>query len=161
MFEKANKTPVREVSEDTQALRNAPAGASVPAKPKAPSLIGPGLCIQGNVAGEAEVQIDGLVRGDVRVGKLSLGPQGRIEGSVVAVVAEIRGHIKGPMKARQVRLYGTARVEGDIAHEQLAMETGAVFEGRSVRLGKPEGEAQASAPAASAAHDAPAVSSAA
>lgn len=158
MFEKANKTPVREVSEDSQALRTAPAGASVPVKPKAPSLIGPGLCIQGNVAGEAEVQIDGLVRGDVRVGKLSLGPQGRIEGSVVAVVAEIRGHIKGPMKARQVRLYGTARVEGDIAHEQLAMETGAVFEGRSVRLGKPEGEAQAGAPAAT---SAPAVSSAA
>jgi cytoskeletal protein CcmA (bactofilin family) len=158
MFEKANKTPVREVSEDSQALRNAPAGASVPAKPKAPSLIGPGLCIQGNVAGEAEVQIDGLVRGDVRVGKLSLGPQGKIEGSVVAVVAEIRGHIKGSMKARQVRLYGTARVEGDIAHEQLAMETGAVFEGRSVRLTKPEGEAAASSPAAPAA---PAVSSAA
>ncbi len=155
MFEKANKPPVREVSDDSQAPRSAPGGASASAKPKAPSLIGPGLCVQGNVAGEAEVQIDGLVRGDVRVGKLSLGPEGRIEGSVVAVVAEIRGYIKGPMKARQVRLYGTARVEGDIAHEQLAMETGAVFEGRSVRLGKPDGEASASSPAA------PAVSSAA
>nr|MBW0150979.1 polymer-forming cytoskeletal protein [Phenylobacterium sp.] len=54
-----------------------------------------------------------------------------------------------------VRLYGTAHVEGDIAHEQLAMETGAVFEGRSVRLPKPEADAPAAVPAA------PAVSSAA
>ena len=38
----------------------------------------------------AELQIDGLVRGDIRVGKLCLGPKGRIEGSVVAVVAEMR-----------------------------------------------------------------------
>lgn len=155
MFEKANKTPPRPQAEETPLNRNAPSAAATPAKPKAPSLIGPGLCIQGNVAGEAEVQIDGLVRGDVRVGKLSLGPQGRIEGSVVAVVAEIRGHVKGPMKARQVRLYGTARVEGDIAHEQLAMETGAVFEGRSVRLPKHESDAPAAIPSA------PAVSSAA
>ncbi|MDO8901902.1 MAG: polymer-forming cytoskeletal protein [Phenylobacterium sp.] len=156
MFEKANKTSPRPLLEDNPPSRNAAAPSPAPAKPKAPSLIGPGLCVQGNVAGEAEVQIDGLVRGDVRVGKLSLGPQGRIEGSVVAVVAEIRGHIKGPMKARQVRLYGTAHVEGDIAHEQLAMETGAIFEGRSVRLAKP---AEADAPAAVPAP--PAVSSAA
>lgn len=107
-------------------------------------MIGPGLCVQGDIAGEAEVQIDGLVRGDIRVGKLSLGPQGRIDGSVVAVIAEIRGLVKGPMKARQVRLYRAAHIEGDIAHEQLAMETGAVFEGRSVRLAKP-GEAEAQA----------------
>ncbi|MDZ4054158.1 MAG: polymer-forming cytoskeletal protein [Phenylobacterium sp.] len=155
MFEKANKTPPRPQAEETPAIRNAAASPSATPKPKAPSLIGPGLCIQGNIAGEAEVQIDGLVRGDVRVGKLSLGPQGRIQGTVVAVVAEIRGQIKGPMKARQVRLYGTAHVEGDIAHEQLAMETGAVFEGRSVRLPKPEADAPAAVPAA------PAVSSAA
>ncbi|HMO42666.1 MAG TPA: polymer-forming cytoskeletal protein [Phenylobacterium sp.] len=144
MFEKSSKTAQRpQVEEPVRA--NAPAA---PAKPRPASLIGQGVCIQGNIAGEAEVQIDGLVRGDVRVGKLMLGPQGRIEGTVVAVVAEIRGHIKGPLKARQVRLYGGSHVEGDIAHEQLAMETGAVFEGRSVRLAKPPETTPAPAPGA-------------
>lgn len=154
MFEKSSKSPNRpQMDEPAKAL--APASSPAAVKPKPASLIGQGLCIQGNIAGEAEVQIDGLVRGDVRVGKLMLGPNGRIEGSVVAVVAEIRGHIKGPMKARQVRLYGTAHIEGDIAHEQLAMETGATFEGRSVRLAKAvEGQPPAAV-------DGPAVSSAA
>jgi cytoskeletal protein CcmA (bactofilin family) len=149
MFDKSSKTSPQLRPDEDQALRAQPPQPAP--KPKPASLIGPGLCVQGDIAGEAEVQIDGLVRGDIRVGKLSLGPQGRIEGSVVAVIAEIRGHVKGPMKARQVRLYGTAHIEGDIAHEQLAMETGAVFEGRSVRLAKPgEAEAQAgTAPAAS------------
>ena len=144
MFEKTNKSPARSIAlEDSAPARPAQAQGPAP-KPRPASLIAEGLCIQGNLAGEAELQIDGLVRGDVRVGKLCLGPKGRIEGSVVAVVAEIRGHVKGPVKARQVRLFGTAHIEGDIAHEQLAMETGAVFEGRSVRLAQPaQGETTA------------------
>ncbi|MDX5330619.1 MAG: polymer-forming cytoskeletal protein [Caulobacteraceae bacterium] len=154
MFEKTSKSQNRLPTDEALKVPSSPAAAAA-AKPKPASLISQGVCIQGNISGEAEVQIDGLVRGDVRVGKLMLGPQGRIEGSVVAVVAEIRGHIKGPMKARQVRLYGTAHIEGDIAHEQLAMETGATFEGRSVRLAK---AAEGAAPAAV---EPPAVSSAA
>ncbi|MDP1619129.1 polymer-forming cytoskeletal protein [Phenylobacterium sp.] len=146
MFDKSSKTISPRRSDNDQLRVPAPAPV---AKPKPASLIGLGLCVQGDIAGEAEVQIDGLVRGDIRVGKLTLGPQGRIEGSVVAVIAEIRGHVKGPMKARQVRLYGTAHIEGDIAHEQLAMETGAVFEGRSVRLPKSgETEPQVTTPPA-------------
>lgn len=150
MFEKTNKSPARPMTLDEPTpARTAPAPAP---KPRPASLIAEGMCIQGDLAGEAELQIDGLVRGDIRVGKLCLGPKGRIEGSVVAVVAEIRGHVKGPVKARQVRLFGTAHIEGDIAHEQLAMETGAVFEGRSVRLAQPaEADSQAAKPSSSAA----------
>ena len=149
MFEKPNTTPARPLSPDAPTPpRPAPAPA---AKPRPASLIAEGLCIQGDLAGEAELQIDGLVRGDVRVGKLCLGPKGRIEGSVVAVVAELRGHVQGPLKARQVRLFGTAHIEGDIAHEQLAMETGAVFEGRSVRLAQPAPPEAATKPVSSAA----------
>ncbi|MBA4795329.1 MAG: polymer-forming cytoskeletal protein [Phenylobacterium sp.] len=152
MFEKTPKPPARPVTLDEPTpARTAPTPAPA-AKPRPASLIAEGMCIQGNLAGEAELQIDGLVRGDIRVGKLCLGPKGRIEGSVVAVVAEIRGHVKGPLKARQVRLFGTAHIEGDIAHEQLAMETGAVFEGRSVRLAQPaQGDAPAAKPVSSAA----------
>jgi len=150
MFEKTNKSPARPMTLDEPTpARTAPAPAP---KPRPASLIAEGMCIQGDLAGEAELQIDGLVRGDIRVGKLCLGPKGRIEGSVVAVVAEIRGHVKGPVKARQVRLFGTAHIEGDIAHEQLAMETGAVFEGRSVRLAQPAAaDSQAAKPSSSAA----------
>jgi len=50
--------------------------------------------------------------------------------------------------AKQVRLYGTAYVDGDITHEQLAMETGAFFQGRSLKFQRPAAPAQPAAIAA-------------
>ena len=72
MFEKTNKSPARPMTLDEPTpARTAPAPAP---KPRPASLIAEGMCIQGDLAGEAELQIDGLVRGDIRVGKLCLGP---------------------------------------------------------------------------------------
>jgi cytoskeletal protein CcmA (bactofilin family) len=103
-------------------------------KPRAASLIADNITIEGNVVGEGEVQVDGVVRGDVRVGKLTVGDTGHIEGSVFAEAVEARGRIIGQVIAKQVRLYGTAYIDGDITHEQLAMETGAYFQGRSLKF---------------------------
>ena len=50
----------------------------------------------------------------------------------------------GAITSKQVRLYGTSYVDGDITHEQLAMETGAFFQGRSLKFQRP---AAAPAPA--------------
>ncbi|MDQ0462876.1 cytoskeletal protein CcmA (bactofilin family) [Caulobacter ginsengisoli] len=106
-------------------------------KPKVASLISSGITIEGGVAGDGELQIDGTVRGDVRVGRLTVGETGHIEGSVYAEAAEIRGRVVGSVTAKQVRLYGTSYIDGDITHEQLAMETGAFFQGRSLKFQRP------------------------
>jgi cytoskeletal protein CcmA (bactofilin family) len=42
--------------------------------------------------------------------------------------------VVGTIFGKSVRLYGTAHVDGDITHEQLSMETGAFFQGRSVKF---------------------------
>ncbi|MFY8143050.1 MAG: polymer-forming cytoskeletal family protein, partial [Caulobacter sp.] len=52
--------------------------------------------------------------------------------------------------AQSVRLYGTARVDGDITHEQLAMEPGAEFQGRSLKFRRPAPSPQPGQPAAAA-----------
>jgi len=106
-------------------------------KPRPASLICENITIEGNVVGDGEVQVDGVVRGDVRVGKLTVGDTGHIEGQVYAEAVEARGRIIGTVTAKQVRLYGTAYVDGDITHEQLAMETGAYFQGRSLKFQRP------------------------
>ncbi|MNY73684.1 Polymer-forming cytoskeletal [compost metagenome] len=54
----------------------------------------------------------------------------------------------GSVSAKQVRLYGTAVVDGDITHEQLAMESGAQFQGRSLKFQRPA-PTPASAPVSS------------
>ena len=102
--------------------------------PKVPSLISSDITIEGGITGDGELQIDGVVRGDVRVGRLTVGETGHVEGSVFAEAVEVRGRIIGAITAKQVRLYGTAYIDGDITHEQLAMETGAFFQGRSLKF---------------------------
>lgn len=116
----------------------------------AASLISQDITIEGGVAGEGELHVDGVIRGDVRIGRLTLGDTGHIEGSIVAEAVDIRGRVIGAVAAKQVRLHSTAYVDGDITHEQLSVETGAFFQGRSLKfqrttpvaLAAPEPEAQ-------------------
>jgi cytoskeletal protein CcmA (bactofilin family) len=98
------------------------------------SLIANDITIEGNVIGEGELHVDGVIRGDVRVPRLSVGESGNIEGSVQADAVEARGRIIGSITAKQVKLLGTSHVDGDITHEQLTMETGAFFQGRSLKF---------------------------
>lgn len=105
--------------------------------PKPASLISQDLTLEGGIVGEGELHVDGVIRGDVRVGRLTLGDTGHIEGSIHAETVDIRGRVIGTVVAKQVRLYGTAYVDGDITHEQLSVETGAFFQGRSLKFQRP------------------------
>jgi hypothetical protein len=114
-------------------------------------LISSDITIEGNLIGDGELQIDGTVKGDVKVAKLTIGDTGHVEGTISAEVVEVRGRIIGALSAKQVRLYGTGYVDGDITHEQLAMETGAFFQGRSLkfsRVAPPPAQAALAAPTA-------------
>lgn len=105
--------------------------------PKPASLISSDLTLEGGVVGEGELHVDGVIRGDVRVGRLTLGDTGHVEGSIHAETVDVRGRVIGTITAKQVRLYGTAYVDGDITHEQLSVETGAFFQGRSLKFQRP------------------------
>jgi cytoskeletal protein CcmA (bactofilin family) len=104
--------------------------------PKVASLVAEDLAIDGGLSGEVELHIDGTVRGDVHVARLSIGETGSVEGSVHAESVDCRGRVVGSITAQQVRLYGAAHVDGDISHDQLTIETGAYFQGRSIKLPK-------------------------
>ncbi len=105
--------------------------------PKAASLISSDMKIEGSVFCEGELQIDGTVKGDVKVARLTIGEHGEIEGSINAESVECRGKVVGSITSKQVRLHAQSHVDGDITHEQLAMEAGAYFQGRSLRLQRP------------------------
>ena len=98
------------------------------------SLIADGVRIRGDLATESDLHLDGCVEGDLRVCHLTIGETGAVNGTITAENVEIRGAVKGTISARQVRLWATARVDGDISHTELSIEAGAHFEGRSVSL---------------------------
>jgi cytoskeletal protein CcmA (bactofilin family) len=106
----------------------------VAARPKGASIISPDMTLEGDISGGGEIQIDGMVKGDVRVEHVTVGDGGRVEGGIYAEAVDIRGKVTGSITAKQVKLYGACQVDADITHEQLAMETGASFQGRSLRL---------------------------
>ncbi len=144
MFTKTKNTPAPAPTPLAVEPLRTPVPAPAPApRPKPASMIAQGVTIKGDVVGDGELHLDCVVQGDIRVGKLILGPNSRVEGSVTAQVIEIHGAVLGSITAQAVRLYGTSKVEGDITHEQLAMETGAEFQGRSLKF-----QRQAPAPAA-------------
>ncbi len=107
--------------------------ASGKAMASVPSLISADVTIRGDLAGTGELHVDGEIIGDIAVDRLIIGETGSVEGAISAQTAEVRGRVHGSITARQVRLHATARLEGDIAHEQLTMDAGAQFLGRSLR----------------------------
>ena len=136
MFVKKKQTPAPVALAPLEPRPAAPVAQPqpAPARPKPASLFAQGLTVRGDILGDVEVHLDCAVVGDVKVGKLVVGPNARIQGSVVAHAVEVHGQVLGSITAQAVRLYASARVEGDITHEQLAMETGAEFEGRSQKF---------------------------
>lgn len=96
------------------------------------SLVAEGVHIHGNVVTDSDLHLDGAVEGDLTVGRLTIGESGLVTGAIQAETVEVRGCVKGSIRARQVRLLATARVDGDISHTELSMEAGAHFEGRSL-----------------------------
>ena len=95
-----------------------------------PSIISPDLKIVGNLKSDGEIQIDGTVKGDIKSHMLTVGEQGKIDGSTVAETVRIFGTVSGQVRAKTVRLDKSARVTADITHETLTIEAGAYFEGK-------------------------------
>ncbi len=95
-----------------------------------PSIISPDLKIVGDLKCTGDIQIDGTIEGSITGGLVIIGEQAMVEGSIVAETVRIFGTINGRVRAKTVHLNKTGKVIGDIAHEILAIEAGAYFEGQ-------------------------------
>ena len=97
------------------------------------TTIGRGVNITGSLTADEPVFITGTLNGDVLVANhaVTVETGGRVEGAVTARVITVQGGSVGRLIARDVvRLLEGARVQGDIASPKLALEEGAVFNGK-------------------------------
>ena len=106
------------------------------------SVISADLKITGDLESTGDITIDGTVQGNIKCRTLILGEEPVIKSSIEADTVRICGSFSGDVKARKVVLTKTAKVSGDIFHECLEVEEGAVLEGRLGRLapGKANGK---------------------
>ena len=130
MFTKSNKndgSANAPVNPSQDAIRSA---ASKPTARAAASIICADMTINGSVNSEGALQIDGIVDGDVHAADITVGASGKIIGEVKAELVKVKGTIQGSLRARKVELETGARVEGDIVHTSLSIQSNAVFEGQ-------------------------------
>lgn len=107
-----------------EGLRKAP----VPKTSVPPSILSTDLKIVGNLVCSGEIQIDGIVEGDIQTDVLVVGETAQVNGKIVAGTCRVHGRVTGQIHARAVSLTKTAHVLGDILHESLAIEQGAYLE---------------------------------
>ena len=99
-----------------------------------PTIISPDVRVEGNITSNGEIQVDGILEGDVKCVKLCVGHSGAVNGSVTAETTLVRGRVNGDITSKAVTLTAGARVSGDILHETLIVEAGARLEGHCRRM---------------------------
>lgn len=98
-----------------------------------PSIISFGTKIKGNILSGDVIHIDGSLEGNVICEELIIGSRGHVYGQVKAKNLSIYGQLQGSAEGGNVIIAKGARVSGDILHTSLAVEPGALIEGRCIR----------------------------
>ena len=95
------------------------------------NLIGVGTNISGDITSSGDIRVDGTLEGSINTkGKVVVGSTGVVEGDVVCQNADISGELKAKISVSELlSLKATAKLDGDIVTNKLAIEPGATFSG--------------------------------
>jgi len=130
----------------------APDGPPGPAKPSAPPLppsqpggartgtcvIGPRTVIKGEVTGDEDVLVEGIVEGEVRIARdLRVGQGGTVKATISAQSVVVSGEVVGDCQAEnRVEIQASGRVTGNIRAPKIVIAEGAMFKGNSDMSGR-------------------------
>jgi cytoskeletal protein CcmA (bactofilin family) len=103
-------------------------------KPAEPTVIGRGTVIEGIVRTSGRIQIDGQIDGTLEVdGHVSVGPNGRVTGEVVADDLVVGGRVEGRVTARKhLHVASSGSVRGEVRYGTLQVDRGAVMDGSAL-----------------------------
>ncbi len=65
-------------------------------------MIGEGVTIKGNIKAENEVNIQGVVEGDIECIKINVHHSGKILGNVKAKTMSVEGYVEGEVNAKEI-----------------------------------------------------------
>ena len=87
----------------------------------------------GNFVSEFDFRIDGSFEGSIETkGKVVIGKNGVIQGTIVSNSADIEGEFTGTIKVKDLLSIGsTGSVEGNVTVSKLIVESGAIFNAKS------------------------------
>jgi cytoskeletal protein CcmA (bactofilin family) len=115
------------------ALRTPLNAPGIGVTPSGVSKIIPGLKIEGEISGTADLYIDGEVQGVVRLGgaKVTVGPNGRVQANIEARAISVEGNVRGNLRASEgIFLGARSRSQGSLTAPRLGIEEGARLSGK-------------------------------
>ena len=98
------------------------------------SYLSPDLQITGEIRSKGDIEVNGVIEGEISCRTLTIGAEAAFQGQAVADQVHVHGSLKGRIRAESVSLVKTAKVEGEILHRSLSVEPGAHLEGSAQRL---------------------------
>jgi cytoskeletal protein CcmA (bactofilin family) len=101
--------------------------------PQEINILNAGTRIQGDLASEGDLRVDGSVQGNIDVKtKLVLGQSAHVKGNIAAQNCDISGVVTGNVVVSELlTIKATAKITGDITCSKLIIEAGAEFNGKS------------------------------
>ena len=88
-----------------------------------PSIISEGSEFIGNVKTSGEIQIDGVLNGNVKAKQIVVGINGNVHGNLTADLSRILGKVEGKIRAEIMEKVKTASVKGDIFKKTISIES--------------------------------------
>jgi cytoskeletal protein CcmA (bactofilin family) len=105
----------------------------MPGPGEASAVIGKSVQIRGEVKGNEDLMVEGLVEGTITLNenRLTVGPNAKVTANVVARDVVVQGTLQGDIHAAgRVELRSGSVMNGDIRAARLSVEENAVFSGK-------------------------------
>ena len=104
------------------------------------TMVGPGAFITGDLKLEGFTRVDGDIYGNLETtGKLIIGENARVRGSLTAKSVIVIGIVEGDILAPDgVHLFSSAVVLGDVISRKIKAEEKVVIEGYCISIENPE-----------------------
>jgi cytoskeletal protein CcmA (bactofilin family) len=94
------------------------------------SVLGTDLRITGEITSSGALEVLGEIDGNLTADTLTIGPEGRISGSVNARAVEVKGKLDGKVTSETFTMRASAQVAAEVTYSALVIESGAQIEGR-------------------------------
>jgi len=110
----------------------------LPVTSKAAACVTQGIKIKGELTGSEDLFVDGQVEGSITLTNsvITVGPNASVKAEISAREVVVRGRVQGKITGTEkIQVWSTARIQGDMKSERIAVEEGAELHG-TLEVGK-------------------------
>lgn len=101
-------------------------------------VIGPRTVVKGEITGDEDVLVEGIVEGEIKIARdLRVGQGGTVRATISAQSVVVSGEVVGDCQAEnRVEIQASGRVTGNIRAPKIVIAEGAMFKGNSDMSGR-------------------------